>query len=123
MKIISLYERNNEIIEFINRSKVNLPGELYEQLFDFMTKICDYEEEEKKIFPHIIIGNNIEKEEFIKIFPVDIIHLSRESNYLYFFKRIKPLLPFCNNGWRVYVDIINGNLNFGIMRNFSGIEK
>lgn len=122
MKIISLYERNNEIIEFINRSKINLPGELYEQLFDFMTKICDYEEEEKKIFPHIIIGNNIEKEEFIKIFPVDIIHLSRESNYLYFFKRIKPLLPFCNNGWRVYVDIINGNLNFGIMRNFSGIE-
>ena len=87
-----------------------------------MTKICSYEEEEKKIFPHLVIGQNIETEDFRKIFSVEIIHLSTEKNKSLFYKRLKPLLPFCNNGWRVYVDIEEAEMRFGIMRNFSGIE-
>ena len=91
-------------------------------MFDFLKKICSYEEEETKIFPHIIIGHNIESKEFSKLFPVEIIHMTQESNDKLFFKRLKPLLPFCNNGWRVYVDVGECKVNFGIVRNFSGIE-
>lgn len=87
-----------------------------------MKKICSYEEEETKIFPHLIIRHNIETEEFSKLVPVEIIHMAQESNGKLFFKRLKLLLPFCNNGWRVYVDVGESKVNFGIIRNFSGIE-
>ena len=73
-------------------------------MLDFLKKICSYEEEETKIFP------------------MEIIHMTQECNDKLFFKRLKPLLPFCNNGWRVYVDVGENKINFGIIRNFSGIE-
>lgn len=122
MTIISLEEKVNEILHFFENYDIYLSEELQLQMFDFLKKICSYEEEETKIFPHIIIGHNIESKEFSKLFPVEIIHMTQESNDKLFFKRLKPLLPFCNNGWRVYVDVGECKVNFGIVRNFSGIE-
>lgn len=122
MIIISLEEKVNEILHFFENYDIYLSEELQLQMFDFLKKICSYEEEETKIFPHIIIGHNIESKEFSKLFPVEIIHMTQESNDKLFFKRLKPLLPFCNNGWRVYVDVGECKVNFGIVRNFSGIE-
>lgn len=122
MEVISLSEKSNEIIKFIEKNKVHISGEIQRQLLEFMTRICSYEEEEKKIFSHLVLGHNIETDDFKKIFPVEIIHLSSESDELLFYKRLKPLLPFCNNGWRVYVDFAETKMHFGIMRNFSGIE-
>lgn len=122
MGVISLCEKNSEIIHFIEKNNLHIPEELQEHLFDFMTKICSYEEEEKKIYPHLVLGHNIESEGFSKIFPIEIIHLSCERDKSLFYKRLKPLLSFCNNGWRVYVDVTEEELNFGIMRSFSGIE-
>ena len=77
--MISLSERSNEIVNFIE-DEVYIPDEIQKQLLEFMTKICSYEEEEKKIFPHLVIGQNIETEDFRKIFSVEIIHLSTEKN-------------------------------------------
>lgn len=122
MIIISLEEKVNEILHFFENYDIYLSEELQLQMFDFLKKICSYEEEETKIFPHIIIGHNIESKEFSKLFPMEIIHIAQESNDKLFFKRLKPLLPFCNNGWRVYVDVGECKVNFGIVRNFSGIE-
>lgn len=122
MIVISLEEKVNEILHFFENYDIYLSEELQLQMLDFLKKICSYEEEETKIFPHIIIGHNIESEGFSKIFPMEIIHMTQECNDKLFFKRLKPLLPFCNNGWRVYVDVGENKINFGIIRNFSGIE-
>ena len=122
MIVISLEEKANEIIQFLEKYDIHLSKELQFQIFDFFKKICSYEEEETKIFPHLILGHNIETEEFSKLFPVEIIHLAQENDDKLFFKRLKPLLPFCNNGWRVYIDVGENNVDFGIIRNFSGIE-
>lgn len=122
MIVISLEEKVNELLQFFENYSIHLSEELQFQMFDFLKKICSYEEEEKKIFPHLIIGHNIENENFSKLFPVEIIHIAEENNDKLFFKRLKPLLPFCNNGWRVYVDMEETKINFGIIRNFSGIE-
>lgn len=49
----------------------------------------------------MLIGTNIETTEFVRFFQVDILHLISDSlESSNFEKRIKPLLPFCNNGWR-----------------------
>lgn len=122
MIVISLEEKVNEILQFFEKHDIYLSEELQFQIFDFLKKICSYEEEETKIFPHLIIGHNIETEEFSKLFPVEIIHMAQESNHKLFFKRLKPLLPFCNSGWRVYVNVGESKVDFGIIRNFSGIE-
>lgn len=122
MIVISLEEKADKILQFFEKYDIYLSKELQFQIFDFLKKICSYEEEETKIFPHLIIGHNIETEEFSKLFPVEIIHMTQESNDKLFFKRLKPLLPFCNNGWRVYVDVGESKVDFGIIRNFSGIE-
>lgn len=122
MQVISLCEKSNEIVKFIEDNKVYIPDQMQKQLLEFMTKICSYEEEDKKIFPHLVIGHNIETEDFRKIFSVEMIRVSTEENNSLFYKRLKPLLPFCNNGWRVYIDITENKIRFGIMRNFSGIE-
>lgn len=122
MIVISLEEKVNDIIHFFEKYNIYLSKELQFQVFDFLKKICSYEEEETKIFPHLILGHNIETEKFSKLFPMEIIHLAQESDDKLFFKRLKPLLPFCNNGWRVYIDVGEDKINFGIIRNFSGIE-
>lgn len=122
MIVISLEEKADEILQFFEKYDIHLSKELQFQIFDFLKRICSYEEEETKIFPHLIIGHNIETEEFSKLFPVEIIHMAQENNDKLFFKRLKPLLPFCNNGWRVYVDVGEDKVDFGIIRNFSGIE-
>lgn len=122
MIVISLEEKVNKIIDFFEKYNIYLSNELRFQIFDFLKRICSYEEEETKIFPHLILGHNIETEKFSKLFPVEIIHLVQESDDRLFFKRLKPLLPFCNNGWRVYIDVGENKVDFGIIRNFSGIE-
>lgn len=122
MVVISLEEKVSNIIEFFEKYDIYLSKELQFQIFDFLKKICSYEEEETKIFPHLILGHNIESKAFSRLFPVEIIHLAKETDEKLFFKKLKPLLPFCNNGWRVYVDVMEDKVNFGIIRNFSGIE-
>ncbi len=119
---ISLYERNKEILEFFCKNKIVLSESIQRQLLEFMSRMCTYEEEEKKIYPYVIIGHNIESDSFERIFPAEKIHMSSETNDELFLKNIKPMLPFCNNGWRVYINISEKKLDYGIIRNFSGIE-
>ena len=53
---------------------------------EFLTRICYYEEEEKKIFPHLILRHNIENNDFCKLFQIEIIHLIKETNEKLFLK-------------------------------------
>ncbi len=105
MIVISLEEKVNDIIHFFEKYNIYLSKELQFQVFDFLKKICSYEEEETKIFPHLILGHNIETEKFSKLFPMEIIHLAQGSDDKLVFKRLNPLLRFCNNGWKVYSDV------------------
>ena len=86
MIVISLEEKADEILHFFEKFDIYLPKELQFQIFDFLKKICSYEEEETKIFPHLIIGHNIETEEFSKLFQAEMIHMAKESNDKLYFK-------------------------------------
>ena len=46
MQVISLSERSNEIVNFIEENEVYIPDEIQKQLLEFMTKICSYEEKQ-----------------------------------------------------------------------------
>ncbi len=122
LKVLSLNSSAKEIVSFFQEKGINMSEMLWDNVFIFLSKICYYEEEEKRIFPSLVLGHNLEAEDFGKLFQIEVIPIVKEGDINLFFKRLKPLLPFCNNGWKVYVDIKEDMLGFGIMRNFSGIE-
>lgn len=102
-------------------AKIVLPNELYQDLLRFLSKACGYEEEERKIRPSIIIGHNLQDSSLQKILQSTLIPLVKDRmDSTHLSKRLKSTLPFCNNGWRVYIDIGDECITYGIMRNFNG---
>ncbi|OAT84197.1 hypothetical protein A6P54_02555 [Bacillus sp. MKU004] len=89
-------------------------------LLKFMSKITNYEEEESKINPHIIITKNLKtltKQISNKyILPVK----SGEITGGNLDNCMKSLLPFCNLGWCVFIDINEEYIEYGLIRSFSG---
>ncbi len=118
---VSFCDSSGTIYSFLESQNVPLSESLYVELLRFLSKACMYEEEERKIRPSIVIGSNLLNKDFKKITQATIIPLVKEplesSNLT---KRLKSSLPFCNNGWRVFVNIDEQMLTYGIIRNFNG---
>lgn len=122
MNHITLNDKSIEVSQFFCNQNVILDDSMRTELLKLLNKLCRYEEEEKRIFPHIIIGHNIESVDMKKIFQADILHLQKDPDGKNFNRRLKSMLPFCNNGWRVYIDIQEDHINYGLLRTFTGIE-
>lgn len=94
------------------------------ELLIFLSKICSYQEEEVKIRPNIILCNNIRavaegvtNSEIIKLNSGKV-----DGNDMS--KILKSIVPFCNNGWIVYIDLLNtkqGIIDYGVVRSFNGV--
>lgn len=118
---ITFSDHADKIKDFIDSQGIDIASTLYTELLSFLSKACKYEEEEQRIKPSIIIGSNLLENEFKRITQATIIPLVEdEVEQSHFTKRLKACLPFCNNGWRVFVDISASKITYGIMRNFNG---
>jgi hypothetical protein len=100
---------------------INLPKMFFGNFLKLMSKICTYEEEETKIRPNIFLGSNIVKGAFSQL-PYKIIipiqHGNKAGDDLE--RILKSLLPFCNAGWYVYININDDYLEYGLIRTFGG---
>lgn len=118
---INFSASNDAIRTFFLNQNINLPASLYNELLVFLSKACTYEEEEHKVRPSIIIGNNLLDDQVIHLTQATVIPLVKEhSTESRLMKRLKSMLPFCNNGWRVFLNLDDETLTYGIMRNFNG---
>ena len=118
---INFSASNDAIRTFFLNQNINLPASLYNELLLFLSKACTYEEEEHKVRPSIIIGNNLLDDHVIHLTQATVIPLVKEhSTETRLMKRLKSMLPFCNNGWRVFLNLDDETLTYGIMRNFNG---
>lgn len=118
---ISFSASNNAIHAFFLNQNVNLPIPLYNELLVFLSKACTYEEEEHKVRPSIIIGNNLLDDQVTRLTQATMIPLVKEClTETRLIKRLKSMLPFCNNGWRVFLNLDDETLTYGIVRNFNG---
>ena len=111
-----------KVRQIFTKENVNLPRGLLSNILGFMSRICSYEEEENKIRPSIIIGCNIDNA--IKQVPGHYrLKVSRGMrSCIDIDKKVKPLVPFCNNGWHVYLDINPKYIEYGIVRAFTGLK-
>ncbi len=118
---ITFSASNKAIHTFFQNQKVVLPALVYNELLSFLSKACTYEEEEHRVRPSLIIGNNLLDDQVTRITQATVIPLVKElSEETHLMKRLKSMLPFCNNGWRVFLSLDDGMLTYGIMRNFNG---
>jgi hypothetical protein len=93
---------------------------LLNSLLRFLSKLCNYEEEEIKIRPKLIITKNIK--EALKSVPYHskIERGKGKKTGEDFDKMLKAIIPFCNLGWYVYIDIQEDDIEYGVIRSFSG---
>lgn len=118
---ISFSDSARRLHTFFEQEGIDVPTNLFVELLQFLSKACIYEEEEQKIRPSLIVGSNLLDYNFQKITQATFLtFIKEEKNISHFTKRIKSMLPFCNNGWRLFVDIGETDISYGIIRNFNG---
>ncbi len=105
----------------LNTSKI-CKTKLKNQLFEFIPKLFNYEEEGEKLNFDLLIIKDFEKEKrkvsgylFKKIIEVK----SRDLNLR---KHIKSIAPFSKNSWNLYIGVEGTKYSFGIYKDFSGIN-
>ncbi|MFI2801506.1 hypothetical protein ACH2G3_27165 [Bacillus cereus] len=115
------YDSVRENIERIfELEEISVSEKFLTNFLNILSRLCNYEEEGKKIRPRIVITNNIK--EAINTVPNSYIVKTKMGNLDGFDmeKILKSLIPFCNNGWHVFVDIEQDGIQYGIIRAFSG---
>lgn len=120
MKKIHYSSTNNKLKNLLKEEKITLPPKFFWRLLEFLAKMCTYEEEEIKIKPCLFLGYNLK------------LALRGVPNSCYFHitngvrngsdleKKLKALVPFCNNGWTVFININGDCIEYGIIRAFTG---
>lgn len=109
--------------QLIKEEEIVLPNGFLNNFLIFLSNACNYEEEEKKIRPRVLLGSDLQR--FTKSVPnsykLKIAEGKKSGNDLN--KILKSILPFCNNGWIVYIDT-NGMkknvIEYGILKSFTG---
>lgn len=118
---INFADANAKIIELFTSANLVFEEHTMNAILSFLSKIHIYEEEESKIIPEIIIGRGISSALFEKLFQCDLIPIAQKNEAdINIEKTLKPIIPFCENGWRLFINIENSTVTAGIMRTFSG---
>lgn len=110
----------NKLKLFLKEERILLPPKFIWSLFEFLGKICNYEEEENKIRPCLLLGYNLN--EAIREVPNSYFYriTKGQRNGSDLEKRLKAIVPFCNNGWNVVINIQSSFIEYGISRAFTG---
>lgn len=113
---------SNKVRAFFLKEELKLPRGFFTNMLAFMSSVCSYEEEEAKIKPSIILGVNLDTamQQVPGLFRLKVSKGRRNGTDID--KRLKSLLPFCNNGWHVYININKDYIEYGIVRAFTGLK-
>lgn len=130
MSINSLVEKEIEyfssvsekIINLLQNEKINITEGLFNKLLDFLSGACAYEEEGVKIKPNLLVGYNIHRILEAVTSKYKMIIFEDDINGTNFNKKIKALIPFCKNDWKIYINIKTSSVEYGIFRSFNGLR-
>jgi len=122
MKEIITFNNFQEKLKDLDKHTI-CTDKLYEQLFEFIPTLFNYEEEGEKLNFDILIIEDFESTKkklatflFQKLINIDETKLNLK-------KHIKSIAPFSKNAWNIFISIENEEIIFGIYKNFSGISS
>ena len=116
------FKNSKETIKgFFLAEKIILPDKLCDDLLSFLSEACDYQEEEVRIKPRILVFKSNNFSHFLYLHQATYIILAEDrANDTPLRKRLKSSLPFCNNGWRVCINVREDTIEYGLIRTFNG---
>lgn len=110
----------DEVELLFEREKVHASPQFINNFLNILSRLCNYEEEGHKIRPRLIISKSI-RNAIKTISGSHLIHTRiGQVDGADMEKLIKSLIPFCNNGWHVVIDIQEMEIHYGLARAFSG---
>lgn len=118
---LSFSLQSGKLSKFLKTHNIKIPKDMKCELLDFISSACLYEEEGRKIRPSLIIGNNLLNEHLSKILQATVLCFIKDNkSETHLKKRLKSLIPFCDNGWRILISFDSNIVSYGIIRNFNG---
>lgn len=110
------------IQEITRKEHITLTESFENSFIKILPSFFSYQEESTDIKPSIIFTRNIEE---IKAKNKMITTISTNSDDLFggnLKKNLKTLLPFCNSGWTIYINFTDSEIDYGLLRTFTGIR-
>jgi hypothetical protein len=113
---------NEELESLLENENIALNREYINSLMEFLSIACNYEEESNKIRPRLLIAKDLDS--LLHQVPNSYkLKIHRGSISGEDFKgTIKSIIPFCKNGWMLYIDtkFSPNYFEYGVVRSFSG---
>ncbi len=109
---------------FMNLNSNDLVSDkLLHQFFEFVPNLFNYEEEGEKLnFDILFIDDLDSRKHSLPSYLFQSIASHDEKN-LNIKKIIKSIAPFSLNGWNMYISIAPNKYEFGIYKNFGGVDS
>ncbi len=109
--------------KILKENKMKLPRGFMKNLLSFLSKGYNYSEEGIKYFPEIILTTSFDTIDKIITNTKKIVIKRSFCKYgKDFSNNLKPIIPFCENGWIIYVLIDKDYIEYGIIRSFNEIH-
>ena len=121
MNNLSFSSQSESLSIFFEMHNIKLPNNFYNELLEFISSACIYEEEGRKLRPSLIVGDNLLNKHLSMLMRANVLCFITENiNETHLKKRLKSLIPFCENGWRIFINLDSDVINYGIIRTFNG---
>lgn len=105
-----------------NKEHIGMTKEFIGNFVRIMPTFFNYQEEEKSIKPNIVFSQDIDAvlETTPSAMKVHITNGEIDGSDLK--RNLKIILPFCNVSWSLYMNFNNHEVEYGIIRTFTGIH-
>ncbi|WP_333888026.1 hypothetical protein [Clostridium sp.] len=109
------------VIEALDKENIKVSDEFNKKFLELLSKVCNYEEEEIKVRPNIMVAFKIHSilQQVPQIKTIEINKGNKDGSEM--MKILKAIIPFCNSGWIVYINVEDEYIEYGILRSFGGI--
>ena len=116
--IIHHIQGYNEIKEIFKAENIGISETMEKNIFEFLGKLCCYEEEEEKIKPLILLGNNLDDFFLQSSYHYKTTMFEDSIDGKNFPRIVKALVPLCVNNWYIFINICSKKIFYGIFRQF-----
>jgi len=115
-------DAKSKIVDFLSAEFDGFPVKLQNRFLNFFPLMTSYREEGIKYSPCIMFTNNIDA--VVKGLPAPKkLELFSDENEHMFDSRLRSLAPFCRFDWCIYIEVANGRITYGIIRNINSIKE
>lgn len=112
----------SEFKKILKEENITISDVFLETMLEVCSGICNYTEEDQRVRPQIVFGKNLHK--ILQVVNSKSIYIMKEDDFQgnHFARIFKSLALFCDNGWYIYINILDDKLEYGVFRMYTDID-